>query len=44
MPKGANINNITDAHITKIQMKINKRPRQKLNFTTPVKEFFKHFP
>ena len=44
IPKGANINNIPDAYITKIQMKINKRPRQKLNFSTPVKEFFKHFP
>ena len=44
IPKGANINNITDALITKIHMKNNKRPRQKLNFSTPVKEFFKHFP
>ena len=44
IPKSANINNITDAYITKIQMKINKRPRQKLNFSTPVEEFFKHFP
>ena len=44
IPKGANINNITDALITKIHMKNNKRPREKLNFSTPVKEFFKHFP
>ena len=43
IPKGANINNITDALITKIQKKINRRPREKLNFSTPMKEFFKHY-
>ena len=27
----------------KIQFKLNKRPREKLNFSTPVAEFFSHF-
>ena len=43
IPKGTNINTITDSLITKIQKKINRRPREKLNFSTPVKEFFKHY-
>ncbi|MDY5768170.1 MAG: IS30 family transposase, partial [Alloprevotella sp.] len=36
-------NTITDTLITKIQKKINRRPREKLNFSTPAKEFFKHY-
>ena len=43
IPKGTNINTITDTLITKIQKKINRRPREKLNFSTPAKEFFKHY-
>ena len=43
IPKGTNINTITDTLITKIQKKINRRPREKLNFSTPVKEFYKHY-
>ena len=43
IPKGTNINTITDSLITKIQKKINRRPREKLNFSTPAKEFFKHY-
>ena len=35
IPKGTNINTITDTLITKIQKKINRRPREKLNFSTP---------
>ena len=43
IPKGTNINTITDSLITKIQKKINRRPREKLNFSTPVKELYKHY-
>ena len=43
IPKGTNINTITDTLITKIQKKINRRPREKLKFATPVKELFKHY-
>ena len=43
IPKGTNINTITDTLITKIQKKINRRPREKLNFSTPVKDFYKHY-
>ncbi len=43
IPKGTNINTITDTLITKIQKKINRRPREKLNFSTPVKELYKHY-
>ena len=43
IPKGTDISSITEAHICKIQKKINRRPRQKLNFSTPVKEFYKHY-
>ena len=43
VPKGTNINTITDTLITKIQKKINRRPREKLNFSTPVKELYKHY-
>ena len=43
IPKGTNINTMTDTLITKIQKKINRRPREKLNFSTPVKELYKHY-
>ena len=41
IPKGMNIASVTDAFIMKIQKKINARPREKLNFSTPKIEFFK---
>ena len=41
IPKGTDISTITDAFIMKIQKKINARPREKLNFSTPKNEFFK---
>ncbi|HJH61268.1 MAG TPA: IS30 family transposase, partial [Bacteroidetes bacterium] len=31
----------SDEFIKEIQYKINRRPREKLNFSTPKKEFFK---
>ena len=43
IPKGTDISMITDNYITKVQKKINRRPREKLNFSTPIKEFYKHY-
>lgn len=43
IPKGTDFNTITDAFIMKVQKKLNRRPREKLNFSTPTTEFFKHF-
>lgn len=42
IPKGTNIANVTDAKIARIRKKINARPREKLDFRTPMEEFFKH--
>jgi len=41
IPKQANFDDFTDKRIAMIQKKINKRPRQKLNFQTPKCEFYK---
>ena len=41
VPKQANFDDYTDKKIAMIQKKINSRPRQKLNFETPQKEFCK---
>lgn len=41
IPKQANFNDYTDKHLMKIQKKINLRPRQKLDFSTPKTEFYK---
>ena len=43
IPKGTDFTTVTPQFIKKIQAKLNKRPREKLNFSTPMKEFFKHF-
>ena len=43
IPKGTDFAKVTPQFIKKIQTKLNKRPREKLNFSTPVKEFFRHF-
>ena len=40
-PKGTDFSTLTDAFIRKIQHKINRRPRKKLNFQSPKKVFFK---
>lgn len=40
-PKGTDFRKITQNELDEIQMKINSRPRKKLNFSTPIKEFFK---
>ena len=39
-PKGTDFRKITDEEVKAVQLKINKRPRKKLGFSTPVKEFF----
>ena len=41
--KGMDFNCLTDDFIKSIQYKINKRPRLKLNFSSPTKMFFYHF-
>ena len=43
IPKGTDISQVTDKKIAMIQNKINKRPREKLNFMTPNEVFFKHY-
>ncbi len=43
IPKGQDISMITDKRIAAIQAKINRRPREKLKFSTPKEEFFKHY-
>ncbi|KAA6305443.1 hypothetical protein EZS27_042905, partial [termite gut metagenome] len=40
IPKGANFNLYSEGDITLIQNKINKRPRNNLNFQTPSKIFY----
>lgn len=41
IPKGTDFSRLTDAFIRKIQYKINRRPREKLNFDSPKNAFFK---
>ena len=41
IPKKANFDDFTDKKIANIQKKINRRPRQKLNFKTPKSEFYR---
>ena len=41
IPKSANFNDYTEKRIKGIQHKLNSRPRQKLNFSTPKVEFYK---
>ena len=41
IPKGTNFDDISDQMLNEIVIKINRRPRQKLDFSTPVAEFFK---
>lgn len=41
IPKGSDFETVTDEMLEEIIIKINKRPREKLGFSTPVAEFFK---
>ena len=43
IPKGTDFDNVTPQFVRKVQTKLNRRPREKLNFSTPTVEFFKHF-
>lgn len=40
IPKGTDFDDLTDEFIHSVQLKINRRPRKKLNFSTPKDEFF----
>ena len=40
IPKGTDFSSLSDAFIHKIQYKINRRPRKKLNFKSPKEVFF----
>ena len=42
IPKGTNFDDVSDKMLNEIVIKINRRPRQKLDFSTPVAEFFKY--
>ena len=41
IPKGTDFSTLTDAFIRKVQYKINRRPRKKLNFESPKSVFFR---
>ena len=41
IPKGTDFDTVTDDMLKEIIIRINKRPRMKLGFSTPVAEFFK---
>jgi len=43
IPKKSNFNDFSDKFIMATQKKLNKRPREKLDFSNPKCEFFKHF-
>ena len=43
IPKKANFDDFSDSKIMKIQKKINRRPRKKINFDFQKDRFFKHF-
>ena len=40
IPKGTDFRDLTDEFIHSVQLKLNRRPRQKLDFSTPKDEFF----
>ena len=40
IPKGINFNELSDNYILNTQYKLNRRPRQKLNFESPKNKFF----
>ena len=40
-PKGTDFREVEQAFLDKIQAKINRRPREKLNFSSPLEQFFK---
>ena len=42
IPKKTAFDSLTDIQITQIQHKINRRPREKLNFKNPKQIFYQH--
>ncbi len=40
-PKGTDFRLVSDEEVHKVQLKLNRRPREKIKFSTPTKEFFK---
>ncbi len=43
IPKGSDFDEFNAARIMEIQKKLNSRPRKKLDYSTPKREFFRHF-
>jgi len=41
-PKGTDFRTVTDRQVQDVISKINRRPRKKILFSTPVKEFFRN--
>jgi len=42
-PKGTDFRLVSDQDVKEVQHKLNRRPREKINFSTPLKEFYKQF-
>lgn len=42
-PKGTDFRLVSDDEVMTVQRKLNKRPREKINFSTPLKEFYAMF-
>jgi len=40
-PKGTDFRQVSDSEVKAVQFKLNRRPRRKLGFSTPVREFYK---
>lgn len=40
LPKGTDFRLVSDHDVMQVQRKLNQRPREKLNFSTPLKEFY----
>lgn len=43
IPKGSSFKDYSGEQVKQIQYKLNNRPREKLDFSTPKVEFYKHF-
>ena len=43
LPKDTDFDNVSNETIHRIQKELNARPRKKLDFSTPAREFYRHF-
>jgi IS30 family transposase len=43
LPKGTDFDTITDDMLKNYVTKLNRKPRKKMHYSTPVREFFKFF-